>query len=83
MLIAPPQLRASGGPLAEKFMNAESKSAGLTSAIRDVALEIGCEFFDAGSVTSTSAVDGVHFDESQHHAVGITLADVVAQIYSR
>lgn len=54
------------------------KSASI--AIRDVALEIGCEFFDAGSFTSTSVVDGVHLDESQHHTLGITLADVVARI---
>jgi len=67
LLVAPPQLRASGGPLAAQVANAEAKSAGLTNAIRDVATEAGCEFFDAGTDTSTSAVDGVHLDESQHH----------------
>ena len=80
LLVAPPQLQVSRGPLAAKFVNAEAKSAGLTNAIRDVALEMGCEFFDAGSVTSTSVVDGVHLDESQHHTLGIALADVVARI---
>ncbi len=79
LLVAPPPLQASRGPLAAKFVNAEAKSAGLNNFIRDVAKEAGCEFFDAGSVTSTSAVDGVHLDDTQHLALGIALADIVAQ----
>jgi lysophospholipase L1-like esterase len=79
LLVAPPQLQTSSGPLAAKFANAETKSAGLANSIRDVATEARCQFFDAGSVASTSAFDGVHLDESQHHALGIALADIVAR----
>ncbi|MEZ6087350.1 MAG: SGNH/GDSL hydrolase family protein [Pirellulaceae bacterium] len=82
LLIAPPPLQASIGPLASKFIDAEAKSAGLAEARRDVAQEVRCEFFDAGLVTSTSAVDGVHLDESQHRALGIALAHVVAQQFA-
>jgi len=39
-----------------------------------VAQELGCHFFDAGSVTTTSRVDGVHLDEDQHLALGEALA---------
>ena len=40
----------------------------------------GCAFFDAGSVTPTSAVDGVHLDASQHAVLGRALAAVVAPL---
>ena len=37
LLIAPPTIRAAGGPLAEKFANAETKAEGLSEAIREIA----------------------------------------------
>lgn len=66
--VPPPPIQASKGPLAAKFVNAEAKSTGLKNSIRDVAIEARCGFFDAGSVSSTSDVDGVQIDESQHPA---------------
>jgi hypothetical protein len=52
----------------------------LTSAIEAVAQELGCHFFDAGSVTSTSRVDGVHLDEDQHLALGKAMATEIMVI---
>ncbi len=74
LLVAPPQIQETKGAMAPKFEGAEKKAAGLASAIRAVAQELDCHFFDAGSVTSTSRVDGVHLDEDQHMALGKALA---------
>jgi len=74
LLVAPPQIQKAKGSMALKFQGAETKSVGLTSAIRAVAQELECHFFDAGSVTTTSRVDGVHLDEDQHLALGKALA---------
>jgi len=46
----------------------------LASAIEQVANETGCAFFNAGSVTTTSIVDGVHLDAEQHLALGKAMA---------
>jgi lysophospholipase L1-like esterase len=37
-------------------------------------------FFDAGSVTSASGVDGIHLDADQHQSLGKALAHVVAAL---
>jgi lysophospholipase L1-like esterase len=74
LLVAPPHIQKAKGNIAPKFQGAETKAVGLTSAIRIVAQELGCHFFDAGAVTTTSRVDGVHLDEDQHLAIGKALA---------
>ena len=74
MLVAPPQIQKAKGKIAPKFEGAEKKAVGLSAAIKAVAQELDCPFFDAGSVTTTSRVDGVHLDEDQHLALGKALA---------
>ncbi len=74
LLIAPPPIQKAKGRIAPKFQGAEKKAVGLASAIQDVAQELSCHFFDAGSVTATSRIDGVHLDEDQHLAIGKALA---------
>src|SRR5258707_3751219 len=78
LVIAPPPILTPRGPLAAKFTGAAGKSAGLADAYRDIAGEIGCDFFDAGSVTPASAVDGIHLDADQHARLGKALAGFVA-----
>ena len=82
LLVAPPQIQKARGAIAPKFEDAETKAVGLTAAIRIVAQEQGCHFFDAGSVTTTSRVDGVHLDEDQHLAIGKALAMEIKAILS-
>ena len=65
-----------------KFEGAEKRAVGLGGAIKAVAEELGCHFFDAGSVTATSRVDGVHLDEDQHLALGKALAAVIKPLVS-
>jgi len=78
LVIAPPPIRNPRGPIAAKFIGAADKSAGLADAYRSVAAEHGCHFFDAGSVTGTSTVDGIHLDADQHQTLGEALARLVA-----
>ncbi len=80
LLIAPPPIVNPRGPLAAKFTGAAAKSAGLADAYRGVASELGCHFFDAGSVTPASAVDGIHLDADQHERLGRALAAFVAEL---
>ena len=80
LLVAPPQLQKAKGKIAPKFQGAETRAIGLTSAIEAVAQALGCHFFDAGSVTTTSRVDGVHLDEDQHLALGKAMAREIMAI---
>ena len=80
LLVAPPQIQKAKGKIAPKFKGAEKKAVGLTSAIRVVAQELNCHFFDAGTVTTTSRVDGVHLDEDQHLELGRALAAEIKTI---
>ncbi len=80
LIIAPPPIRNPQGPIAAKFTGAADKSLGLADAYRGVASELGCHFFDAGGVTSASAVDGIHLDGDQHQSLGRALARFVAEL---
>jgi lysophospholipase L1-like esterase len=80
LVVCPPSLSTPQGDLAAKFAGAEKRCAGLADAYRGVSSDLGCHFFDAASVTSSSRVDGIHLDADQHVALGRALADVVAPI---
>ena len=77
LVVAPPAIRTPKGPIAPKFEGGQAKSVGLSAAYRLVCEEVGCHFFDAGGVITSSNVDGVHLDLEQHLALGRALADVV------
>jgi len=77
LVVAPPPLGTPRGKIAPKFRGAERKSMGLAAAFEKVAAELGCAFFDAGTVTPSSSVDGVHLDEPQHAVLGRALAKPV------
>jgi len=77
LVVAPPPVRAPKGPIAPKFDGAERKCIGLAAALQEVCKQTGCHFFDAGSVVTTSEIDGVHLDADQHLALGKELAGVV------
>jgi lysophospholipase L1-like esterase len=83
LIVAPPPIQTPKGPIAPKFRGAETKCAGLAAAYEAVASELGCRFFDAGQVTSSSRVDGVHLDADQHQALGRALAKIAAQALPR
>jgi lysophospholipase L1-like esterase len=82
LVVAPPAIQRAKGPIAPKFENAEHKAVNLASAIEQVAYETGFAFFNAGSVTTTSKVDGVHLDADQHLALGKAMAEKVKPFLS-
>jgi lysophospholipase L1-like esterase len=80
LVVAPPAIRTPQGAIAPKFEGGERKCVGLADAYRKVCEEAGCHFFDAGSVVTSSDVDGVHLDLEQHRVLGEALSEVVATL---
>lgn len=80
LIVAPPPIQTPKGPMAPKFEGAREKSAGLAEAYRQVATELGCHFLDAGAVTPTSVVDGVHLDADQHQRLGREIAKLLRAV---
>lgn len=76
LVVAPPAIQTPKGPIAPKFQGGEHKCVGLADAYRQVCEEVNCHFFDAGSVISSSKVDGVHLDLEQHLMLGKAVAEV-------
>lgn len=80
LVVAPPAMQTPKGPIAPKFVGGELKSVGLAEAYRAVGTELNCHFLDAGTVTESSKVDGVHLDADQHLALGQEMARVVGRL---
>ncbi|CAE7359311.1 unnamed protein product [Symbiodinium sp. CCMP2592] len=80
LIVAPPKIRTPQGPISQKFHGAEHRDHGLASELQKVAKELSTHFFDAETVTSASAVDGIHLDEGQHETLGRALAEEAAKI---
>ncbi len=77
LVVVPPAIQTPKGPIAPKFEGGERKCVGLADAYRKVCEDMDCNFFDAGSVITSSNVDGVHLDLEQHLALGNAMAQVV------
>lgn len=77
LVMAPPPIGEPKGPIAPKFAGGGAKCRGLAEEYRKVCAELGCHFFDAGTVTPSSRVDGVHLDADQHAALGEAMAKAV------
>jgi lysophospholipase L1-like esterase len=80
LIVCPPQIRSPRGSIAPKFSGAEHRSGGLADAYKQVSSSLGCHFFNAETITSTSRVDGVHLDPDQHLKLGSALAEIVQPI---
>ncbi len=80
LIVVPPPFDDPRGAIGPKFVGGEAKAAGLPEAYREVAFTLGCEYFDAGTVTPASTVDGVHLDAEQHRRLGQALCEVVAAL---
>jgi len=82
LVVSPPAIQAPQGPIAPKFVGAERKCVGLADAYQKVSEEQKCYFFDAGYITTTSTIDGVHLDVEQHIALGNALSKFVMPLLS-
>jgi lysophospholipase L1-like esterase len=59
------------------FAGRLEEAKNLASVYNDIADELGCGFFDAGSVAKTTPVDGVHMDAENTRAVGRNIEPIV------
>lgn len=78
LIVAPPPFcetdHALLGPM---FAGRIDDSYNLASVYRDLADELGCGFFDAGSVAKTTPIDGIHLDVENTRAIGRGLEPIV------
>lgn len=78
LIVAPPAIcETANAPFAAMFRGSLEESAMLASLYRDLADETGCGFFDAGSVASTTPLDGIHLDADNTRALGRGVEPVV------
>jgi lysophospholipase L1-like esterase len=78
LIVSPPPFcetdHALLGPI---FAGRIGESRNLASVYRDLADELGCGFFDAGSVAKTTPIDGIHLDAENTSAIGRGLEPIV------
>lgn len=78
LIVSPPPLCETADPVFSAiFRNGVEESAMLASLYRDLADDLGCGFFDAGSVARTSPIDGVHLNAEGTRAIGRGLEPIV------
>ena len=78
LIVSPPVLcdTANAG-FGAMYAGGVEQSAMLAPLYRDLADELDCGFFDAGSVAQTTPLDGVHLDAENTRAIGRGLEPVV------
>lgn len=75
MLIAPPvMVESTQGDVTAEMIDASSRYPAL---VEGQANQLGCAFFDAGSVAQTSPVDGLHLDAENTRKIGVALVPLV------
>ncbi len=80
LVIAPPPILEPKGEIAIKFKDGNKKCIGLSEAYEELCIKEKCNFFDAGKITTSSKVDGVHFDLDQHLAFGNAISEYVGNL---
>jgi lysophospholipase L1-like esterase len=79
VLVAPPPI-ATTGCLVDMFDGGHEKSKALGRLYGAVAKRLGVHFVDAGTVVSSSDVEGIHWDADQHVVFGKHMAGVLRAI---
>lgn len=78
IMVSPPAVcRTDNVEFSEYFDGANESSTKLAGAYRQYAEQLGCGFFDVGSVAVTTPLDGVHLDAENTRAIGRALAPLV------
>jgi lysophospholipase L1-like esterase len=79
LLIAPPPI-LEVGCLAEMFAGGGAKSQAFGTHYKAMAAKLGAGFLDAGSVITSSRIDGIHFDLAEHRKLGEAVAAAVTRL---
>ena len=80
LVIAPPPILEPMGDIVMKFKDGHKKCVGLAKAYKKLCEDESCNFFDAEKVTTSSKIDGVHFDLDQHAKFGDAISDYVKNL---
>lgn len=80
LLICPPPV-VEVGPIATEFWGGAARSQALPPLYEALARSRGVGYLDAGKVISVSPVDGVHYDEAAHAALGKAVAGAVKALF--
>jgi len=80
LLVAPPRVVETPTPFGHKFDDAVARSAGLGEAYREIADQLQCGFFDAGTVCTCPDTDGVHMDAEAHQQLGAAMTSRVLEL---
>ena len=81
-MICPPPVEEAGC-LAGIFYGGRRRALELPPLYQGLAAALGVGFLDAGTVLQVSPVDGVHYDEAGHAALGQAVAGAVAGLFAR
>jgi lysophospholipase L1-like esterase len=82
MIVAPPPIIEPKGTIARKFEGSEKRCVGFSAELESVAKAHSVHYFNAGSVTEASLIDGIHLDENQHLLLGEAIANAVSRSMS-
>jgi len=78
LIVAPPAVsRTDNAEFKEMFAGGDEASKRLAPQYSALADEVGCGFFDAGTVAVTTPLDGVHLDAENTRSIGQALAPLV------
>lgn len=81
LIVSPPAVsRTDNVEFSQAFAGGNEASRHLATHYAALAEEIGCHFFDAGTVARTTPLDGVHLDAENTRAIGKALAPMVRRI---
>ncbi|VGO15340.1 hypothetical protein PDESU_03923 [Pontiella desulfatans] len=76
----PPFAPLEPTPFKDMFVGGEEKSHQLSAAFTGVSGQRGFRLFHAADVIRSSAIDGIHFEASEHGKLGKALADEIRKI---
>ncbi len=65
---------------AQMLEGAVEKSRGLSGYYKEISKRYNISFLDVGTVAKTTDVDGIHYDEAAHKAIGKSVAKIVLDI---
>jgi hypothetical protein len=65
------------------FEGAESKSLKLPEHYQRIARQMGCSFLDTGILITSSPLDGIHMEASEHLKLGKAVAGKVKEILGK
>ena len=79
LLVAPPVI-SEVGYFGQLFAGGAEKSKDFAGYYALRAEELGCEYFDAGRVVSSSSIDGIHWEAEQHRKMAEGIAVKLKEI---